>query len=260
MLNIIPSTIDTFINNVWCYDALVFLRSLPAASVDLVITSPPYNMGTQTNGAKACSRSTSNWSGSKLFTDGYGVFDDAMPHSQYVNWQREVLAQCMRVIKPTGAIFYNHKWRIQGGLLDMRQSVVEGFPVRQVIIWDRGSCNNHNRSFFAPQSEVIYMIAKRRFYLKQSATQYGDVWRIPPESGSSHPAPFPLALPERMISSTTAQIILDPFVGRGTTARAAQRLGRRYLGCDINPDYIEDARRWLGLPYAVNMFEVGPAA
>jgi len=234
---------DEYINRIVCMDALEFMRGLPDGCADLVVTSPPYNMRTNTNGAKACSKSASNWGRSKLLMDGYAEHGDNLPPVEYVRWQRDILTECMRLIHDAGAIFYIHKWRIQGGLLDMRTPVVDGFPVRQVIIWDRGSSNNHNRAFFAPQYEVIYMIAKRFFYINQEATSLGDVWRIPPESGSEHPAPFPEEIPNRIISSTDAQIILDPFMGSGTTALAALRLGRNFTGCDLSPEYVELARK-----------------
>jgi site-specific DNA-methyltransferase (adenine-specific) len=240
---------------VYCMDALDLLRALPDACVDLVVTSPPYNMGTQTNGAKACSSSKSNWGQSALLSGGYDGYNDAMPYDEYIAWQREILTECWRIIRPSGAIFYNHKWRIQSGMLDMRQPVVDGFPVRQIIIWNRGSSNNHNRAFFAPLYEVIYMIAGRDFYINQDATSWGDVWYIPPEQNSDHPAPFPLEVPRRLIASTTAQIILDPFIGSGTTALAARNNGRHYMGCDLSADYVQIARERLALPYTPDMFD-----
>lgn len=60
-----------------------------------------------------------------------------MPHEEYAAWQRRCLTEMYRIIKDDGAIFYNHKWRVQGGLLQDRQDIVSGFPVRQIIIWRR---------------------------------------------------------------------------------------------------------------------------
>ncbi len=67
-----------------------------------------------------------------------------MPHDEYVAWQRACLSECMRVIKDDGAIFYNHKWRVQAGLLQDRSDIVAGFPVRQIIIWKRKGGINFN--------------------------------------------------------------------------------------------------------------------
>ena len=73
-----------------------------------------------------------------------------------------------------------------------------------------------------------------------------DIWRIPPERASKvgHPAPFPVALPERLIELYTYRndVVLDPFVGSGTTAIAAARLGRRYIGYEVDKAYLELAR------------------
>ena len=60
-----------------------------------------------------------------------------MPYDQYVEWQRECLRAMYRLLTDNGAIFYNHKWQIQAGLLQDRREIVEGFPVRQIIIWRR---------------------------------------------------------------------------------------------------------------------------
>ena len=61
----------------------------------------------------------------------------ACPHEEYVEWQRECLRAMLRVLTPDGAIFYNHKWRVQRGLLQDRSDIMDGFPVRQIIIWQR---------------------------------------------------------------------------------------------------------------------------
>jgi len=151
----------------------------------------------------------------------------------------------MRILKPNGAIFYNHKWRVQAGLLQDRADIVEGFPVRQIIIWRRKGGINFNKGYFLPTFEVIYMITKKDFILAKGANSHGDIWEIGQELKNEHPAPFPIALIERVISSTDAQIILDPFMGSGTTAIAAKKLGRDFVGIELSKNYIKLAEKRL---------------
>ena len=82
-------------------DCLDELRKMPDACVDFVITSPPYNKAETTNSGGLLPR----------FTEGYAGYHDNMRFADYVEWQQEVLRECWRVIKPAGAIFYNHKPR-----------------------------------------------------------------------------------------------------------------------------------------------------
>lgn len=251
---LLPAFVGTpTVNRVYNVDALTLLAALPDGSVDLVVTSPPYNMRTSLNGARPASAS-SDWGKSQLLAGGYATYSDDLPHETYVRWQRQILSECLRVLTDKGAMFYNHKWRIQGGLLDMRSEIVAGFPVRQIIIWNQGGGVNHKPSFFSPQYEVIYLIAKPKFQITQKATGYGDVWNIPRESNNQHPAPFPELLVERCLLSTTAQVILDPFSGSGTTATVAKRLGRTYIGSDISFEYCEIARRRIDQPFTPPMF------
>jgi modification methylase len=183
------------------------------------------------------SHSKSRWKNAGLI-DGYTNHDDNMPDDEYVMWQQFVLLECMRVLKDTGAIFYNHKWRVQNGLLQNRSKIVSGFPVRQIIIWKRKGGINFNDTYYLPTYEVIYMIAKKKFKLLPTMNKFGDVWDIKQEMNcKKHPAPFPLEIPLRIISSTDAQIILDPFMGSGTTAVAAKLLNRQYIGFEISQDY-----------------------
>ncbi len=117
-----------------------------------------------------------------------------------------------------------------------------GFPVRQIIVWKRKGGVNFSDRFFLPTFEVIYLIAKPEFRLAPRANTLGDVWEIAQERNNSHPAPFPVELPARIIRSTTARSVLDPFVGSGTTAVAATILGRTFLGIDNAASYCEMAR------------------
>jgi site-specific DNA-methyltransferase (adenine-specific) len=236
--------LDGYIDKIICGDCVETMRKMPDESVDLVVTSPPYNLKNSTGNGMKDGRG-GKWSGAAL-VNGYDNYDDNMPHEDYVKWQRACLAEAMRLIKPDGAIFYNHKWRVQAGLLQDRQDIVGGFPVRQIIIWRRKGGINFNPGYFLPTYEVIYLIAKPEFKLAPHANACGDVWEFTQEMNNDHPAPFPVALIERIISSTTANVILDPFSGSGTTAYVARNLGRHYIGIEISPEYCEKSRARIG--------------
>jgi len=91
--------------------------------------------------------------------------------------------------------------------------------------------------------EVIYLIAKPKFKLAPKANAFGDVWEFTQEMKNDHPAPFPVALIDRIIGSTTGKIILDPFMGSGTTAVVAMGLKRDYIGIELSPDYCKLAEK-----------------
>ena len=95
------------------------------------------------------------------------------------------------------------------------------------------------------------MIAKPEFKLVEKANAHGDIWEFGQESKNRHPAPFPVALIERIISSTSAKIVLDPFMGSGTTALAAKNLDRNFIGIDLSPEYCDMALQRLNDPLSV---------
>ena len=221
-------------------DCVELMDKMPVGSIDLIVTSPPYNIKNSTgNGLK--NGSGGKWPQAGLIR-GYSDHDDAMPHDEYVAWQRRCLTAMMRVLRQDGAIFYNHKWRIQGGLLQDRDDILAGFPLRQIIIWHRRGGINFNPGYFLPTYEVIYLIAHPGFRLAPKANAQGDVWSIPQEANNPHPAPFPVELAQRCIESTHARIVLDPFMGSGSTAIAAEAARRDWIGIDISEEYCKFAR------------------
>ncbi|ODS12413.1 DNA-methyltransferase [Vibrio scophthalmi] len=236
-------SLDDIKNKILCGDVLEEMKKIPEKSIDLVVTSPPYNLKNSSGNGMKDGRG-GKWANAQLI-NGYQTHNDNMPHNEYVEWQRACLTEMMRVVKDDGAIFYNHKWRVQKGLIQDRQDIVEGFPVRQIIIWQRKGGFNFNPGYFVPTYEVIYMIAKKDFKLAKGANGHGDVWQIGQSKGIDHPAPFPVELIERVISSTNAQIVLDPFMGSGTTAIAATNLKRDYVGIEISAEYCEYAQQRL---------------
>ncbi len=234
-------------------DCVEVMAAMPAGSVDLIVTSPPYNIKNSSGNGLKCG-SGGKWSSARLI-DGYDEYDDALPHAEYVKWQRNCLDAMWRVLADDGAIFYNHKWRVQNGLLQDRCDIVDGFPVRQIIIWQRKGGINFNAGYFLPTFEVIYMITKPAFKLRKGANKLTDIWTITQEQNNPHPAPFPLELASRCIGSTDAKIILDPFMGSGTTAIAAINEGREYVGIDKSQTYCKMARRRIKSPRLVDALQ-----
>ena len=231
--------LEKYLNKIINGDCLEVLRKLPNESIDLVVTSPPYNLKNSTGNGMKDGRG-GKWANAALI-EGYENYDDCMPNDEYAKWQHEVLLECLRVIKDDGAIFYNHKWRVQAGLIQDRRDIVYDVPLRQIIIWQRKGGINFNAGYFLPTYEVIYLIAKKNFKLAPHSNRYGDVWDIMQEQRNDHPAPFPVELIDRIVSSTTAQIVLDPFMGSGTTAVVAAGLGRDFIGIEKSAKYCEAA-------------------
>lgn len=247
-------------------DCREVLPALPLA--DLIFTSPPYNLGNTTGGGFAKQLGgmayqkthyskdaplgkrggVGKWSGGAL-AYGYENFDDALPHDEYVAHQYEFLRLFWSVLSPIGAVFYNHKPRVLAGRvilpLDYLPSELRGF-LRQEIIWARAGGVNFSPSFYCPTHERILLITKPDWRLRdKGASGVGDLWYVPQESGTEHPAPFPIGLPMRAMETTPVGLTVDPCCGSGTTLRAAKDLNRSAIGVEIEEKYCEIAAKRL---------------
>lgn len=222
------------------------MSEIPDCSVSLMVTSPPYNVGKD--------------------------YDEDLTLPEYLNFLERVLTETHRVLVPGGraAINVANLGRkpyvpLNAHISTVAQSV--GFLMRGEIIWVKskgqsGSCAWG--SWMSPSNptlrdlhEYVLVFSKDRFDLPHkgqptisrdefmSATT--SVWNIPPESAKrvGHPAPFPVALAERLIHLYTfaEQVVLDPFMGSGTTAVAAKKWDRHFVGYEIDSTYVEIARR-----------------
>ena len=107
---------DNYLNRIINGDCLKVLKTIPDNSIDLIITSPPYNLKNSSGNGMKDGRG-GKWSNAALI-NGYTNHNDCMPHIEYVNWQRNCLSEMLRIIPENGAIFYNHKWRVQRGLFE----------------------------------------------------------------------------------------------------------------------------------------------
>lgn len=226
-------------------DSLEILPNVSA--VDLIVTSPPYNLkvmpweplGHWTNGQSK--GGGGKWSGS----DGKGGIaytdhEDSMPWPEYVEWQHEILKACWNSLSDKGAIYYNHKPRLAGTQVWLPLELNPGLPMRQIIIWARAGGMNYNPTAYVPTHEWIMVLAKEKFRLKsKGASGAGDVWRINQDSDNKHPAPFPIGIPAQAIETTAPALVLDPFAGSGTTLRAAKDAGVRSVGIEKSEAYCE---------------------
>jgi len=239
----VDMSLSKWTGKIHCADCIKIMNEMPKESISVVVTSPPYNIKNSTGNGMKDGRG-GKWANAALI-NGYEDHGDNMPHDQYVEWQKNCLEAMMRVLRPDGAIFYNHKWRVQNGLLQDRSDIVSGFPVRQIIIWKRKGGINFNAGYFLPTYEVIYLIAKPDFKLAPKANAQGDIWEIPQARDNKHPAPFPIELAQRCIAATSEGVVLDPFMGSGTTAIAAEVLGREWIGIEISEKYCKMAEKRL---------------
>ena len=241
IMKLSPKYPEDYLNKIVCGDALDIMKQMPSESIDLVITSPPYNLKNSTGNGMKDGRGGKGENAALV--QGYSNYNDNMPHDEYDIWQNACLKEMLRLIRNDGAIFYNHKWRVQAGLIQDRRDIIRDLPVRQIIIWRRKGGINFNAGYFLPTYEVIYLIANPDFKLKKKANSFGDVWEFTQEMNNEHPAPFPVILIDRIINSTNANVILDPFMGSGTTAVAAIGNKRNFIGIEISPNYCEMAEK-----------------
>lgn len=216
------------------------LKTLPSESVDCIITSPPYNKHFAN---RRCGK-TDIWKRANI---DYGDFKDDLPEEEYQEQQKSLMREMVRVLKPNGSIFYNHKVRIVKHRAIIPTEWLSEFNIRQVLIWDRTCTPQLAPIRWFPTTEYIYWITKGqvqpKFY-KRSKHQL-EIIRIPPKPMKEHPAPFPEELVETLMLNTTDEndIVLDPYMGSGTTAIVAKKNNRNYIGIELNPEYIKIAEK-----------------
>lgn len=224
-------------------DTLNVLKQLPDNFVDIGITSPPYNKGENKKG----------WLVDNVI---YDTVSDRQPEDVYQRQQIDVLNELYRIIKPGGSFFYNHKIRWEKGdmihPMDWLRKTM--WTIRQEIIWDRMIAGNIRGWRFWQVDERIYWLYKPKdnykigTELNPKHAMLTSIWRIAPERNNPHPAPFPLALPIRIIYSILdgkKGIVIDPYCGSGTTLVAAKILNCDYIGIEISRNYISFAEKRL---------------
>lgn len=240
-------------------DCLNILPEMPDGSADLIITSPPYNIG-------------------KRYEKRTGL-------EEYLAWQGTVIGECARLLSPRGSLCWqvgNHVSHGEIVQLDMALHGIfrdTGLRMRNRIAWHFGH-GHHCRNRLSGRYEVVLWYTKSDRYTfnlddirvpqKQPTKRHykgpkrgqlscnplgknpSDVWDIPnikhnrPEK-TGHPVQFPEELVRRLVLalSNPSDAVLDPFAGSGTVCAVAERWGRRYVGIEISAEYCGIARRRL---------------
>ena len=253
-------------------DCLDTMRGIPAGSIDLIVTSPPY---------------------AERRKKQYGGIS---PH-EYPSWMLSVVDECMRVLKDTGSFVLNIKEHVTSGTRDQYVlrtvlAIAEHYRWVDTYVWVKknpfptGSKRRLKDAFeycyhftktkdfkFFPEQALVP--ADSKFLESESRRRNTGAHNVANGSGMnmscrvassamvrpsnvitmatdtsnhSHPATFPIGLPDRFIRLMTAEgdVVMDPFMGSGTTGVAAARLGRSFVGIDIVPDYCRIAEARIG--------------
>lgn len=236
------------------YHANALTALLSVSDIATTVTSPPYN----TLGSRVPAKPTGGFGSERLggwvanlHETGYA---DDMDELEYTMWQVSIAAGIANVSLPGASFFYNHKQRSRDRRtvhpLDITRRFF-GWELRQELVWRRPGAVQFNARMFAPNDErVIWLVRNDGVPHKwnQEAARWLSVWDMaPPVEVDGHPCPFPIELPKRCILATTdpGDVVLDPFMGSGTTLRAAKDLGRRAIGIEIEERYCEIAAKRL---------------
>ena len=243
---------DTFVE---CRDNLAFMRPLPSESMQLIVTSPPYNIGKS--------------------------YESRQSLSDYVQTQAQVISECVRLLAPRGSLCWQVGNHVQKGEVFPLDIVLypifkeHGLRLRNRIIWhfEHGlHCSNRlsgrhetilwltkgdDYTFHLDPIRVPSKYPEKKHFKGPKAGQLsgnplgknpGDVWIIPNVKSNhvektDHPCQFPVELVERLVLSLTdpGDSVLDPYMGVGSSVHAAIKHGRIGYGCDVVGDYVDIA-------------------
>ncbi len=234
-----------FLDKVILGDAREVLKKLPDNCVHLMVTSPPYNVGKE--------------------------YDADLTLGEYLDFIEEVMREVYRTLVWGGRICFNVANLGRKPYIPLHAYLIQrfeeiGFLFRGEIIWDKGeavsgastawgSWRSAVNPILRDQHEYIIVMSKGSFKREKKQGKEDtitrdefleftrSVWKFQPESAKrvGHPAPFPEELPYRCIQLYTfkGDVVLDPFVGSGTTCVAALKAGRHFVGIDINEEYVK---------------------
>ena len=229
------------LDRIYCMDCLEGMKQIENKSIDLVVTSPPYNIGIDYNG-----------------------YNDELDWEEYKVFIKRVLTSTTRILKDKGILAIVIGNQRNTGLPHhlffwLQES---GLKIIKEIFWYKGLYYIQGETIFVCSSSGDY----NHFYTNNdgfySNGQFATVWNMRYNTKESkeklnHNAFFTIELPENFIKISTNEndVVLDPFMGSGTTAVACKKLNRRFIGFEINPEYCKIAeKRLANIPQRLEAF------
>lgn len=230
-------------------DALQKLKDIESESVDLIVCDPPYNLGKD-----------------------YGNNHDIKGFEEYLEFSRQWLTESKRVLKQNGTIYTFMGFRFISYLYDILDREL-GMFFNSWVVWHYTQGIGKKKGFSPRHDDVLVFTKSKDFIFNLDAIRIpqkyyrernnmrganpGDVWEFSHvhycnENREKHPTQKPEGLIERMVlaSSNEGSIVLDPFLGSGTTLRVCQQLDRKGIGIELNPDYVEMSNSRLDKEFA----------
>lgn len=235
--------LSEFENKIICGTVESVLKEIPSNSLDLCISSPPYNVGIE-----------------------YDEHDDNMEWKKYEEWMSVITDELFRTLRDGGRVCWNiPSFSSRQNLYQLFYKLFEksGFKQYSEIIWDKkqissrtawGSFCSPSEPNILPRHEYVLIFYKntknfgkgKTDISKEEFIKWTDgMWEINPETKSGHPAPFPEELPERLMKmfSYPESIVVDPFGGSGTVAYVAKKFNRRFIHIDISKKYCSESKK-----------------
>lgn len=214
------------LNSIYQGDAITLMKRLPRGSVNLIITDPPYNIGMN-----------------------YRSYKDLRHKEAYSEWSRQWLLQASRVLRKDGTLYVINYPENNASLLAHVDGA--GLKFRSWLVWHYPSNIGISPRNFTRSQRCILFLTKSSTYtfnkipLSMARNKRGDVLRYNMvKNTSKEKVDFPCQIPQSLIellltiSSNTGDLVLDPFSGSGTTSLVAKRMGRKYLGFDMDAKYV----------------------
>lgn len=241
------------INRIYCMDCLEFLKEIPEKSVDLVLVDPPYNISQE---GQQITRSNMKFGAYRRDTSiklDFGDWDK-MEDKEFFDFTEAWFSECCRVLKD-GCWVYVFFDKQKTGFFDLLLAKKYGIRAKSILVWEKTNpAPQFRKANFISATEFIWAGVKGNGKIKNFGRQIemGNVFHYPNSSSyaeTSHPTEKPLELIKYLIkvNSYESDVVLDCFMGSGTTALACKQLNRNFIGCDKSEEYCKMAEKRLAV-------------